>query len=89
MLAILAFSIGYFPNIAIRWFNKLSNAAIGLDERRSIQLPLSMIDGISQWHENRLMDNGIDNIQNLASVDILDLLVNTTFTAQQVIDWID
>ena len=88
-LAIIAFSIGYFPNMAIRWFNRVSNTALGLDKRQSIQYPLSMIDGISQWHETRLMDNGIDNIQNLASADIVELLLNTAFTVQEVIDWVD
>ncbi len=88
-IAILAFSLGYFPNLAIRWFNRLTNSALGFRERRSAELSLNLIDGISPWHENRLLDNGIDNIQNLASADILDLLVSTTFSAQQVIDWVD
>ncbi|GAB4441312.1 MAG: hypothetical protein Kow00120_09760 [Anaerolineae bacterium] len=88
-LAVIAFSLGYFPSLAIRWFNRVAYGAVGIDQRRADALPLGLIDGISQWHEARLQDNGIDNVQNLASADILDLLVNTTFSGQQVIDWID
>jgi tetratricopeptide (TPR) repeat protein len=89
LLAIIAFSLGYFPSLAIRWFNELAYSALGMHPRRANDLPLGLIDGISQWHETRLHDNGIDNVQNLASTEIPDLLLNTTFNAQEVIDWVD
>jgi tetratricopeptide (TPR) repeat protein len=87
--AIVAFSLGYFPYLAIGWFNRLAHGALGARQRRSDQLQLGLIDGISQLHETRLRDEGIDNIQNLASVQIDELLLKTRFTAQQVIEWVD
>ena len=87
--AIVAFSLGYFPYLAIGWFNRLAHGALAMSQRRSDQLQLGLIDGISQLHETRLRDEGIDNIQNLASVRIDELLLNTRFTAQQVIEWVD
>ncbi len=89
LAAIVAFALGYFPSLAIRWFNRVAYSALGVSQRRADALPLSLIDGVSQWHEARLLDNGIDNVQNLASADILDLLVNSTFSGQQVVDWVD
>ncbi len=89
LIAILAFSIGYFPYLAVRWFNKLAHSTFQVGERRADSLPLSIIDGISDWHETRLRDNGIDDVQNLASVEIVDLLINTAFGAQQIISWVD
>ena len=86
--AIIAFALGYFPTLAIRWFNRLAYNALSESRRRADELPLSLIDGISQWHETRLRDNGIDNVQNLAAADLLDLLVNTTFGVHQVMDWV-
>ena len=62
---------------------------MAIRERRSEDLPLGMIDGISQFHETRLRDLGIDNVQNLASIDIPFTLINTTFSAQEIIDWVD
>lgn len=87
--AIVAFSLGYFPMLAIRWFNELTNAALGNNGYRIDSLPLSVIDGISQFHETRLRDEGIDNVQNLASVKIDHLLASTPFNAQQALEWID
>ncbi len=89
LLAIVAFSLGYFPYLAITWFNRLSYQALGVSQRREDALSLSLIDGISSLHEVRLRDNGVDNVQNLAAVEISELLVNSTFSAQQVIDWVD
>lgn len=89
LLAIVAFALGYFPYLAINWFNQVSYRALGVDRRRADQLPLSLLEGISPFHEVRLRDNGIDNVQNLAAADIDHLLINSTFSAQQVIDWVD
>lgn len=89
VFAIVAFSLGYFPMLAIGWFNEIANSALGNSRKQTASLPLSVIDGISQFHETRLRDEGIDNVQNLASVKIDDLLLKTRFNAQQVLEWID
>lgn len=87
--AILAFSLGFFPNLAINWFARLSHTAFRERQRRSDELPLSLLDGISELHETRLRDAGIDNIQNLASANIRDLIVKTPFPASAIVEWID
>jgi hypothetical protein len=51
--AIVAFSLGYFPYLAIGWFNRLAHGALAMSQRRSDQLQLGLIDGISQLHETR------------------------------------
>lgn len=89
LLAVLAFSIGYFPYLAVRWFNNTAYRALQIGQRRADGMPLGILDGISDWHETRLRDNGIDDVQNLAAAEVRDLLVNTAFSAQQVIAWID
>ena len=89
VLAVVAFSLGYFPYLAIRWFNRIGHSALGMQQRRAEDLPLGLIDGISQFHESRLRDEGIDNVQNLASTALDQLLINTRFSAQQVVEWVD
>jgi hypothetical protein len=89
LLDVMAFALGFFPLLAVQWLTRIAYTALGQAQRRSDALRLDLIDGISQFHEVRLRDNGIDNVQNLASVDIPFLLINTTFSAQQVIDWVD
>ena len=88
-VAIVAFCLGYFPLLAIRWFSRIAHSTLGLAQRQADALPLGLIDGISQLHETRLMDEGIDNIQNLASVSLDELLLNTRFSAQEVVEWVD
>ena len=87
--AILAFSLGYFPNLAIRWFGRISRSSVRERQRRSDALPLSLIDGISELHESRLQDEGIDNVQNLAAADIHDLVEKTPYSAQEIVEWVD
>lgn len=89
ILAIIAFSLGYFPSLAIRWFNRIAHTALGMTQRRADHLSLGLIDGISQLHETRLLDEGIDNLQNLAAAKLDELLMNSRFSAQQVVDWVD
>lgn len=87
--AILAFSLGYFPNLAIRWFGRISRTSVHERQRRSDALPLSLIDGVSELHESRLQDEGIDNVQNLAAADIHDLVEKTPYSAQEIVEWVD
>ena len=89
LFAILAFALGFFPLMAVQWLTRIAYSALGMSNRRSEDLPLSLIDGISQLHETRLRDHGIDNVQNLASADLPFLLINTTFNAPEVLDWVD
>lgn len=89
LAAIVAFSLGYFPGFAIRWFNRVAYQTVGSSSREADALPLSLIDGLSDFHEVRLRDEGIDNIQNLASAHVEALIVNTPFNTLQIVDWID
>lgn len=87
--AILAFALGFFPLLAIQWMGRIVTNVLGTTSSRSDQLPLSLLDGISTLHETRLRDHGIDNLQNLAAVDLPFLLINSTFNTQEVLDWVD
>ena len=87
--AIVAFSLGYFPSLAIRWFTRVSHSFLGEPTRRSDSQSLSVVDGISLFHEERLNEEGIFNMQDLAFADLGKLLVRTTFTAGQILDWVN
>ncbi|MBZ0281072.1 MAG: hypothetical protein K8L97_10040 [Anaerolineae bacterium] len=87
--AILAFALGFFPLLAIQWMGRIVTNVLGTRSSRSDELPLSLLDGISTLHETRLRDHGIDNLQNLAAVDLPFLLINSTFNTQEVLDWVD
>jgi hypothetical protein len=50
---------------------------------------LSAIDGLSVWHEARLDEEDIENVPNLATADIVDLMLNTKISPNRIIDWVD
>jgi hypothetical protein len=41
------------------------------------------------WHEARLEEEDIENIPNMATADIVSLLVCTRIPADRIVDWID
>lgn len=89
ILAITAFSLGYFPYLAIRWFNRVAYSRLGMPQHRANELSLRLIDGISELHETRLRDEGVDNMQNLAAVALDEMLLSTNFSAQELVEWVD
>jgi len=53
------------------------------------QLPLSDLDGLTVWHEARLEEEDIENIPNMATADLVELLLNTRLPPERIIDWTD
>jgi len=87
---VIAFVIGVFPVVA---WQVISGAAskvfdVVLPSLQS-QLPLNHLDGLTVWHEARLEEEDVENVQNMATADIVDLLVNTRIPVGRLIDWID
>ncbi|MCA9135411.1 MAG: hypothetical protein KDB00_01595 [Planctomycetales bacterium] len=86
---IVAFAIGYFPMLAISWFTRIANSALGEPTRRADSQRLVYVDGISAFHEERLLEEGIQNVHDLAYADLGMLLIKSPYTARQIIDWSD
>jgi len=90
-LIFLGFVIGVFPRVFMQIIEgsikKLIPSAIlpGL----KAQLPISDLDGLTVWHEARLEDEDIENTPNMADADLLDLMINTRFPAERLVDWVD
>ncbi len=87
--ALLAFVIGVFPDQGVRWFLQLTSRILNTGFDPINQYSLKNIIGINDWHQARLAEIGIDNAQNLATVDIRKLLLTTRFDTQEIIHWID
>jgi len=50
---------------------------------------LQQINGINIWKEYRLEEEGIEEVQNLATADVIELAVKTHYNLRTLIDWID
>lgn len=94
-LPVIGFVIGVFPRvvwqfIAGAWKAMLSKLGLSviLPSMES-QLPVSDLDGLTVWHQARLEEEDIENVPNMATADIVDLMISTRFAPDRIIDWVD
>jgi hypothetical protein len=89
---VLAFLLGYFPTFGIYWMierlrvQNLKQVAPAAYKRRFV-LPTDMIDGIDMQTKFRLMEAGVQDVQNLATANPVLLYVETPFSLLTILDW--
>jgi uncharacterized protein YjbI with pentapeptide repeats len=86
----LAFVIGVFPQIgwdAIVALIRLPIKIIIPSLRQ--KYPLSDLDGLNVWYESRLLEEGIEDMQNLATANLVDVMLNTRIPVERLVDWVD
>ncbi len=91
-LLVLGFAIGVFPRVAwqvVQAAAKRFSGATFLLPSLQAQLPLSDLDGLTVWHEARLEEEDVENIPNMATADLVELMINTRFSPERLIDWVD
>jgi hypothetical protein len=85
-----AFMIGVVPTVALqllrRSVGRLSGWARGGVEP---PFPLDQLDGVDIWTEARLLEVGIEDVQHLASANLVDVSLTTRIPMQRVVDWVD
>ncbi len=92
VLSILAFLIGILPETAIavmqdflhnqRWIGAI------IPSLREEQ-PLTRLDGITLYDRARLLEEGIDNIENLATHNLVELMLQTRIPTARLVDLVD
>ena len=87
VLPVVAFLTGMLPDQALVYLREKIPIFSGAGHA-SAEMPLDMIEGINAFHAVRLGEVGVDNAQNLAEANLLELLLKTPFNAAQLIDWI-
>jgi len=85
-----AFLIGFFPLLGMQIIQK----AVSTLFRRFIQTlkspyPLSDLDGLNIWYEARLLEEGIEDLQNLVTGNLVDIILHTRVPVERLVDWID
>ncbi len=89
-LCLLAFVIGVFPYIGWQILLALIKVPFKLlIPKLREQFPLNDLDGLNIWYESRLMEEGIEDLQNLATANLVDVMLNTRIPIERLVDWID
>jgi len=88
--AVVAFVLGLFPLVGLQALNRLVAVVL----RSSVPTlqsayPLSDLEGLNVWYEARLMEEGIEDMQNLVSANMVDVLLHTRVPVGRLIDWCD
>jgi MFS family permease len=89
-LLVAGFVFGVFPRILWQIVGSIFKKIAGIIVPSMIsQLPVSDLDGLTVWHEARLEEEDIENIPNMATADLVELLLNTRLPPERIIDWTD
>jgi hypothetical protein len=86
---LIYFSIGFLANAFLDWVMELAMKVSGLGSPKREDYSLRMVRGINIWKEYRLEEEGIENAQNLATADVIELAVKTHYPLRTLIDWVD
>jgi hypothetical protein len=91
-LLLLAFFVGIVPETGTAVFQEylrsqkwLGNLIPSLQEK----LPLNSLEGINLYDSARLLEEGIENIENLVHHDLIDLMLQTRIPLPRLVDWVD
>ena len=86
-LVAISFLIGIFPDRALAFMKEKLGKMFKRPNLATQALPLEMLEGINAFHKARLVELGIDNVQNLAQASLLELILKTPFKPRVLIDW--
>ena len=89
LVYMVTFITGLLPERGMRWLIANAGKALGQRQKEREQRALTEIEGISYWHRGRLEDEGVENVQNLATAHLLTLIVRTPYDVGQLVDWTD
>lgn len=89
-LSVVAFTIGIFPESALTliqdYVNKITAKGRGQDPDR---FSLTKLEGMNLYDQARLMEEGIENIENLAHHNLMELIARTRIPTPRLVDMFD
>ena len=76
--AAIAFMVGFFPVIAFQALQRAAAATLRVFvPQMTPDYPLNQLDGLNVWYEARLVEEGIEDMQNLATANLVDVILHT------------
>jgi hypothetical protein len=85
-----AFVVGFFPLAGLQALQRVAaNTLRGLVPQLAPDYPLEHLDGLNIWYEARLAEEGVEDMQNLTTMNLVDVILHTRAPVGRLIDWID
>jgi hypothetical protein len=84
-----AFFLGFYPETGFRVLRQRLAMIVKTDEPAEERYPLSELDGLHVWAQARLLEEGIEDMQNLSTANLVDLMLYTRMPIGRLVDWID
>jgi hypothetical protein len=53
------------------------------------EYPLDQLDGLNLWYEARLTEEGVEDMQNLTTMSLVDVMLHTRVPPGRLVDWVD
>jgi hypothetical protein len=53
------------------------------------EYPLDQLDGFNLWYEARLTEEGVEDMQNLTTMNLVDVILHTRVPPGRLVDWTD
>ena len=86
---VLCFAIAFFPKLFISLLRKQVTKVLAVTDTAVQELDIQLVQGIDVWKEERLEEEGIESVQNLATADVLGLAVKMHYPLRTIVDWMD
>ncbi len=85
-----AFVLGFYPELGLRLLKQrvMSSFKRAANDDEE-QYPLRDLDGCNLWCQARLLEEGVEDMQNLVTANLVDLMVNTRMPVYRMLDWMD
>jgi hypothetical protein len=86
----VAFVIGFFPVVGIQMLQRATSKALGvIVPPITSEYPLDQLDGFNLWYEARLTEEGVEDMQNLTTMNLVDVILHTRVPPGRLVDWTD
>lgn len=86
----VAFVIGFFPLVGLQVLQRLTSKLLRVVVPPvTSDYPLDQLDGLNLWYEARLTEEGVEDMQNLTTMNLVDMILHTRVPPGRLVDWID
>lgn len=86
----VAFLVGIFPLAALEALRRIAASTLRSQlPQVAPNYPLNHMDGLNIWYETRLNEEGVEDMQNLTTMNLVDVILHTRVPVGRLVDWVD